>query len=388
LFDSFRMALQPTKLLLGLTLLLLFYFGGLALDLIWGESVFRWAFTAELSHFDALIGAATRLDLGLAALSPSAPNVGVVGALRGMVIDTPAALWASHPLFFVVLVSYGLTLATVFGGAIARLAATQACADTTVGLAEAARFVGARLGWLVLNPLAPLVAAGAIWLTLAVAGWALFHLPGLDVLGGLAFGLMLFGGFVAACLLLFVAFGAGLLPAALAVEGTDAFDVISRVFAFLIYRPMRYLLLSAVALVYGALTYLLVGLVVFLTLWFTRSATGVWVGEFDRLLPPPQLGQPLTPVDVDGLGVTQKATSWLIRVWSALLFGVSIAYAASYFFTAQTWVYLLLRRDVDGTAFAEYSPEPASDDTPPASDKVEPAAADDTTEAGGDDASG
>ena len=222
-----------------------------------------------------------------------------------------------------------------------------------------------------------------------MVGVVLFNIPGLNVLGGLLFALMLFAGFVAACCLVFAALGAGMLPSALAVEGTDAFDVVSRVFTFLLYRPMRYLILSVVMLIYGALTYLIVGFIVFLTLWFTRSATGVWVSDFDQLLPAAKLGQPLGELDPAGLSSTDKAASWLIRVWSALLFGVSIAYAASYFFTAQTWIYLLLRRDVDGTAFEEYAEEtqgsatfvPSSSD---AGEKIEPSELDST--ANGDDA--
>ncbi len=399
LFESFRMALQPTKLLLGLMLLLLVYFGGVGLDFIWGEQsydhsnqyielkgeyfIFEDTLQSELAGFHKLINSAARFDLGLNALASGQPsNTGIVPALRSMVIETPAWLWSKHPWFFVVFGSYVLVITMVLGGAIARLAATQACAGTTVGLFETARFTWPRTVWFVVSPLIPLLIAGVIWLLLAVAGWVLFNVPGLNVVGGLLFWLMLFGGFVAACCLIFAALGAGMLPSAMAVEGTDAFDVVSRVFTFLLYRPMRYLILSAVMLVYGALTYLIVGLIVFLTLWFTRSATGIWVNDFDQLLPAAQLGQPLGELDTAGLSSTDKAASWLIRVWSALLFGISIAYAASYFFTAQTWMYLLLRRDVDGSAFAEYAGEPESAQTvvpssADASEKIEPAPNDD-----------
>ncbi|MEM1107439.1 MAG: hypothetical protein AAGH99_01980 [Planctomycetota bacterium] len=392
LFDSFRMALQPTKLLLGLLMLLLIYFGGVGLDFIWGEQegpsnssyyIFESTLNLELAYFSQLITAAVSLDLGIGALSASsdfeAGRLGVIGALRGMVIDVPAGVWEQHPWFFVLLVSHVGLVLMLMGGSIARLAATQACAGTTVGLFETARFTLPRAAWFIVSPLISLFIAGVIWLLLAVVGVVLFNVPGLNVVGGLLFGLMLFVGFIAACCVIFAALGAGMLPSALAVEGTDAFDVVSRVFTFLLYRPIRYLLLTVVMMVYGALTYLVVGTVVFFTLWFARSATGVWVGGFDELLPVPQLGQPLGDLNTSGLSSTEKATSWLIRVWSALLFGVSIAYAASYFFTAQTWLYLLLRRDVDGTAFEEYAEEPDSQVTfvpsdAQATEKVEPAA--------------
>ncbi|MEM8738235.1 MAG: hypothetical protein AAGG38_07125 [Planctomycetota bacterium] len=448
LFESFRMALQPTKLLLGLMLLLMVYFGGVALDFIWGPQtdaagaeyrVFERTLEAELAQFDRLVSAATRLDLGLGALTtgptpPAAPRLnldsppghenaysyfidplgsaaenpggglgsnaggvfgeasgsasggtsggGVIGALRGMVIEIPAWLWSSHPWFFLLLVGYTLLLLMVGGGAIARLAATQACADTPTGLMETARFTGARAGWFAVLPLIPLAVVGAIWLLLAVVGAVLFNVPGLDVVGGLLFGGLLFAGLIGACLLIFTALGGLMLPAALAVEGTDAFDVVSRVSTFLIYRPIRYLVMTAVAVVYGALTYLLVGFVVFLALWFTRAAVGAWVGGFDRLMPVPELGQPLGVVATDEeLGATRRASGWLIHVWAGLWFGGSLAYVISYVFTAQTWMYLILRRVAEGTSFEEYSPEPVAavavgEGGGPAAEKVEPPAED------------
>ncbi len=383
LFESFRMALQPTKLLLALLGLLLVYLCGLLLDLLWGPQqvvqlielrqllptsmgglrgrttmaaeevgqyhVFARIFSAELMWFSHLIRSAAQLDLGLDGFSRPMPS-GMVVALWHMVVAEPARLWNQHPWFFVVLVSLVGVIKLVIGGMIARLAATQACLNETVGMSEAGRFVLPRAVWFVVSPLIPLLVVGVIWLTLAVVGAVLFNLPGLNLVGGLLYGLMLLGGLVSACLLAFVAVGAGMMPSALAVEGTDAFDAVSRVFTFLIYRPARYLVLLVIMLVYGALTYLIVGLVLYLAMWFTRSATGVWSEEASAMILLPGLGQPpLRGTLVEPINDTYYSTSWLIAVWSKLLFGVSIAYAISYFFTAQTWMYLLLRREVDGT---------------------------------------
>ncbi|MEO1235567.1 MAG: hypothetical protein AAFX76_02135 [Planctomycetota bacterium] len=396
LFDSFRMALQPSKLTLGLVLLLLVYFGGVALDLMWGTQtregfggveveyrVFGETLDRELAYFNQLVNSAVRLDFGVGALASGTPGItpgsgtinsggGLIGALRGMVVETPGWLWSTHPFFFVLLVGYAAALAAVIGGAIARLAATQACADTTTGLGEAWRFTWPRTGWFLVSPLIPLGVAGAFWLVLAAVGGALFNVAGLNVAGGVLFGPMIFAGLVAAVLLILVALGGPMLPSALAVEGTDAFDVVSRVSTFLLYRPVRMLALIAAAVTYGALTYLVVGLVVFLALWFTRAAAGAWGSGLEAVMVEPRLGEPLATPGSD-LGSTEQATSWLIRVWSGLWFGLSIAYVVSYFFTAQTWMYLLLRRSTEGTDFADYAPEPEDRVTVGASmEKVEP----------------
>ncbi len=369
LFESFRMALQPTKLLLALLMLLLIYFGGVALDFIWGTQigidgqtyrVFDRTMSDQLAGFAQLINAAVRLDFGFSALVGrfGYGGGGMIGGILTMLVVAPLRLWRDHPWFFVLFGALTLVVKMVLGGAIARLAAEQACLRRTVGVIEAARFTVPRAPWFVIAPLIPLGVAGVLWLIVAVAGFLLFNVPGLNVVGGLMFWAMLAGGFVVACMLVFTALGGGMLPAALAVEGTDAFDAVSRVSAFLVYRPMRYLILLIVTLVYGALTYCIVGLIVLLTLLVTRSAAGVWSDAFNTMLPVPQFGQPLAPLNTSDLSGTDEAASWLIRVWCALLFGVSLAYAISYFFTAQTWMYLLLRKAVDGSAFDECAVDP------------------------------
>lgn len=387
LFDSFRMALQPTKLLLALLMLILVYFGGLIFQFIWGPQtpevgevywIFDRVLSDELAAFGHLVTSAVNLNLGLGTITHRSPQ-GVVGALYAMVVVIPTWLWKTHPWFFVVMVLDAAIIKLVLGGAIARLAAVQACLGRNASLNETARFTWSMAFWLVVAPLIPLVVAGVIWLVLALGGGVLFNIPGLNVVGGVLFGVMLFAGLVGACVLLFTALGSGLLPSALAVEGTDAFDAVSRVFAFLIYRPMRFFFLTAVMVVYGALTYILVGLVVFLALWFTRAAAGVWASELHSYMPAPELSEFPTGAEVSDLSATGKATAWLVGAWTKLLFGVSVAYATSYFFTAQTWVYLLLRKAVDDSAFDECYVEEGANLLAAPSEKIEPVSSSEST---------
>ncbi|MEL7088050.1 MAG: hypothetical protein AAGL98_06355, partial [Planctomycetota bacterium] len=168
-----------------------------------------------------------------------------------------------------------------------------------------------------------------------------------------AFGLMILIGFVAACLLIFSALGVGMLPSALAVEGTDAFDAVSRVCTFLIYRPIRYLLLVGVTVVFGAVIYLLVGMIMYFAFWFTVHSAGAWAGDFGQLVTVQEFGRMPYRVDAQGLSTMDKGTAWLLLVWSRLWFGLSLAFVVSFFFSAQTWIYLLLRRDLEGTAFED-----------------------------------
>lgn len=389
LFSAFRMALQPAKIVLALALILLVYFGGAGLDLLWGTQpaqagvssspyrVFATVLHGELSAFSELIRAAARLDFGVGAVAVGAVaqgSAGVLGALHQMVVGVPGWAWTNHPGFFVLLTVWGLGLSVVFGAGIARLAAAEACDNRVQGLADVAQFVRLRVVWLLLAPVIPLAVVGVVWLILAVVGWVLFSVPGLNLLGGLFYGLMLLGGLVAAALLVFTGLGAGLLPASVAVEGTDAFDAVSRVFTFLICRTLRFFALSAVMLVYGALTTVLVGVVVFAAMWFTRAAAGAWTSGLADTVPGGAFGRlPGAAIDVDA-GGTARASAWMVGVWARLAFSAWVAYAVSYFFTAQVWIYLLLRREVDGTAIEElWDPAPA---VPAVEEKVEPRADD------------
>lgn len=377
LLSAFRMALQPAKIVLALILLLLVYGGGAALDLMWGIQpaktgvsgdpyrVFATVLHGELSAFSDLIRAAARLDFGVGAVAGGAVaggSAGVLGALHRMVVGVPGWAWTNHPGFFVLLSGWGLGLSMIVGGGIARLAACEACHNHPQSLPEAARFVRPRALWLLLAPVIPLAVVGVVWLILAAIGMVFFSVPGLNLVGGLLYGLLLLGGLAAAALLVFTGLGAGLLPASVAVEGTDAFDAVSRVFTFLICRTLRFFGLSAVMLVYGALTTVLVGVVVFAAMWFTRGAVGAWTSGLADAVPGGAFGRlPGAAIDVEA-GGTAQASAWMVGVWARLAFGAWVAYAVSYFFTSQVWVYLLLRREVDGTAIEEaWQEEPAAE---------------------------
>ena len=369
LFDSFRMALQPTKLLLGVMFLVLLYLGGVALDTVWGPQpgpvyvigyaeplesyrVFRQITSRELNEFHNLVHAAVHLDLGMGDLAEGHGR-GVVGSIWHMLVVVPGWVWDKHPGFFTLFGAYSLFLFMALGGAISRLAVMQACTDTSDGLFETVVFTAPRIGWLILAPAIPLACAGALCVTLAVLGAILFNVPGLNVVGSLVFGLMFLIGFAAAYLLILSAAGISMMPAALAVEGTDAFDIVSRVCTFLIFRPIRYLLLVAIVVVFGAAMYLLVGTIMYFAFWLTTTSVGMWSADFNKLILDQEFGRMPLRIDTENLSWLDRVASSLLLVWSRLWFGSTLAFVVSYVFSAQTWIYLLLRREVDGTAFSD-----------------------------------
>ncbi len=424
IFKSFRMAIRPGKLFLALLLSVLLYIGGNFFDFVWGpqvypgevdqyihqprgtfeswldaqrsdpkseltEGIFGNILASELEAFERLIASATSLDFGFRTLLSDDDTGlgGVLGALRTMVISIPSWLYCCHPGFLAVYLTYTFFWTALIGGAISRQAALQAGRSERISAFESIRFTAGRYLWYVLAPVIPAVIALVIGLLLALSGLVLFNLPVTDIAGGALFGLMLFGGFLIALLLIGLAAGGNLLYPSLAVEGTDAFDAISRCYNYVLGRPWRFLFYTAVMIVYGAIGYVFVGLVVFLTLWVTKAFVGLWAftdlsGEavtmprFDAILPDPQLGlQALfrnsnSPIlQTSGFAMV---SAWLVMVWVKLLIALMPAFAVSYYFSAQTWIYLLLRQASDGSGLDDiYQADTGSDRPMIPADKVE-----------------
>lgn len=430
IFQSFRIAVDPPKLLTSLLLVVLLFLSGKLLDTIWGgqvriddryheideytlrdrdafrqrlaivqqerqalrdagreppplQGVFSAALRYQLESFSMLVTAATGLRFGLDGLAAGiGPADGtVVGALYRMFVILPGWLWNAHPGFLVTYVLIGLLLWSLLGGAIARMAGVQAASERRISPAEAVGYARQRWVWFFLAPLLPLILALLIVLVLAAGGLVLFNLPWIDILGGLLFGIALVLAVIAALLLLLMAAGVHLMYPALAIEGTDGFDAVSRAFNYVFGRPWRWLFYNLVALVYGAITYLFIGMVLFLSLWLVQRAVSWWVfadanpdtlpgvDRFEAMLTLPRLGELTYDVAWAELSSSAKIAAGLIWVWVALLLGLMPAYAISFYFAAHTWIYLLLRRSADGAElhelYAEAPPAVAAPTSPP-----------------------
>lgn len=398
IFRSFAVATHPPKLLLALLLVLSLYLLGRLMDLGGGRyysgefaqyvmrdrasfaawranqlnpssGLFAAALELELAAFQRLVAGAAALNFGIAeGLDPSRhdPN-SVVGALREMFLTIPAWLLDIHPVFAFFYGLAGLGIWALLGGAICRLAAVHLARGTTIPAAEAVQYAAARWHWFFLAPLLPILAMLAVGILLAIAGFLLLNWPVLNMIGGLGFGLALAAGAIIALLLIAWVTGVHMVAPAIAAENTDAFDAVSRAFSYVLSRPWRWLWYTVLCLVYGALTYLFVGLVVFLTLGVTRFFVGWWMSRtagrynapwLDAALPAPLIGKFHYSIDWSALDATGKVSAGLMAVWVYILMGVLVAYAISFYIAAQTNIYLLLRQSADGTPAEEVFQSP------------------------------
>ena len=335
------------------------------------QGVFAAALSFKLDAFERLVSAATSLRFGFAQVMASTPpnRDTVVGAVQDLVITLPCWLAHAHGRFLMVWLLGATALCALLGGAVCRMAALQATRDERISIREALKFARDKWVWLFLSPLIPLLLVLLIWLPMAIVG-LVFNVPVLDVLGSIIFGLALFGGFVVALILIGLAGGFNLLYPAIAVEGSESFDALSRVYHYVFFRAWRLIFYNVVALVYGAATYLFVGALIFLILMVTQKFAGsfVWASapgvadRFELIMPPPQVGQLGYELDWSSLAGSAAVTAALIKVWSFVLVALLGAYAVSYYYCAQTWIYLLLRRAADGTEYDDVYLEPSPDE--------------------------
>ena len=271
----------------------------------------------------------------------------------------------------------------LLGGAISRIAAVQLAAEERIGWGAALRFAASKWPSYFAAPLLPLLGVVLV----AVPLWVLGLLLRLDagvVLGGLLWPLALLAGLVMALLLLGLGFGWPLMWATISTEGTDSFDALSRSYAYLFQRPLRYLFYVLVAVVLGGLGWLLVRNFAAAVIWLSYWAAG-WGSGSDRIA---------RIAEIQGVGSESGGMARfggrMIHFWASCVRFLAVGFFYGYFWTAASAIYLLLRRDVDATetdeVFLDADKSEPEHGLPPSGTDQEgaPLAADAAEEANGD----
>jgi hypothetical protein len=301
---------------------------------------------------------------------------------------------------------WGLLVWGVFGGAISRIAALKLTRDEAPGFVAALRYAVSKLSSYSLAPMIALAGAGVFAIQLLVLG-LLMQLSFFAMLAGLAWGFVLLLGFLMAILLIGALVGWPLMWATVSVEGTDAFDALSRSYAYTYQRPWRLLWYVLFAGFLAAVSMFVVRL-------FAASAIelGNWSVEWGldeqtmndvvklQLPPPaePDMAPPVAapsevvvatpgeePVIVaitdepaegkaavaPGAGVAPEAVAppglllriaaWAVDRWKLLLNALAAGYQAGFLWVSAVGVYLLLRRDIDGVEMNEVYAGPDDD---------------------------
>jgi hypothetical protein len=269
-------------------------------------------------------------------------------------VDTPGWVrWSNYLASGV----WALAVWALFGGAIARIAALYLARGETIGPIEA--LTASATKWLsaVGAPLFCLIIIAVLGAMLALVG-LMTKLGLFAVLLGLVWFVVILGGVAIAIVAIGLLLGWPLMWSTIAVERTDAFDGVSRGYAYVYQRPLHLIFFLLVAGVLGLLAQAAVSVFVDASLKATYWAVEGGAGEarLRTLLDPPQ-----TEEGQEDVGAMTWAGGKLIRFWTIGALWVARAFPMAYLFPAATGIYLLLRRLIDSTEMTEAS----YDEVPP-----------------------
>jgi hypothetical protein len=256
-----------------------------------------------------------------------------------------------------------------FGGAIARIAALDFARDERPQISEATAFSIAKFGSFFWSPIVPLIFVAVLLLCNVLLG-VVGRIPGAGpIIMGLFFALAAVSAFLVVLLLIGTIFGSLFMWPTIAMEGTDAFDAISRAFNYLYARPWKTIWCCLVASVYGLAVTLFVAVFAGWMLHIAEHTVALGMGH--RFMGVGQFLQSSIPPQ--GSSIPDLWAAIWIRVVHLTVIGLVLGFWASYKISAVTIIYSVLRRDVDGTDMSEvFLPE--AEETPAEPPAAEPPA--------------
>jgi hypothetical protein len=282
---------------------------------------------------------------------------------------------------------------SLVGGALCRMNALQFATKKRIGIFEALKFSRRQLLGYLIAPLLPLSAVlilmGFNWLLGLVASLA----PSLGVMAlSIAWGLVLFCGFLMTMLVLGIATGWPLMIAAISTEDSDGFDGLSRAFGYLFDRPWHAALFAVFSLPIFAACRILVAILIGLTVSLAANAVaeggGVEVKQLmsrlgdighDSLAGP--AGRVVGKLDAAVTGTGRfpwpgSMSEGAVIAWTCIPALLYVGFGPSFFWSATTVTYFLLRKSDDGTPLDSVVDWPAKSDSDAA---VDPAGATDSS---------
>ncbi len=381
IFRAFRIAIRPSKMLLALAALLCMYAGGRSLDVLWrfveGQkavdvtSPFVQFLRSQAQSFDVII-------TGVISGNWTFPS-GVPGGVTDFVLLNPVGAWHSSPVYFSFLFTWFLVVWAIFGGAISRIAALHVARDEVISPLRAIRFSLKALPSFIAAPLIPLIMVVIFGAVVGILGLPLY----VPYIGAILTSLLLVVAIVIGALMMFLVVGSvagfGLMYPTIAVEGSDAFDAVSRSLSHVFAAPWRLLFYTAVAVFYGTLSYLFVRLCLYVLLALVHFFTQVFVfgrGEdtWKAMWPAFEMRKLTYAPEWSTLGISDSVAAGITAFWVYLIIGLLGAYVISFYFSANTIIYMLMRRKVDATEMDAVYLDPADAETAEPQPPAQPAA--------------
>jgi len=391
IFRAFHMAVQPGKLGIALLGVVVICLAGYAMDRI-GETVVVEPDTGgemtELKvYMDNLAAPYAAVQLHITKFDGKGECTGVfttlwhagsekfhaalkelfelkLASMAQNIVDCFRALvWAitCHPIYCLIFATIQLAVMSVTGGAICRIAALQFSRGEKPGLVEALRFSTKRFTSFFFAPLVPviLIVLFAVCISLIGLLCNIPHVGGL-IMSIFTLPVLIAGALIAVALTGAIA-GFNLMFPAVAYDGCDSLDVMSRSFSYVFNRPWRMGFYSAISFVYGAVCYLFVRLFAFLLLFVTHVVLrcSVWaqnsggVNSLTAIWPEPRFMNLLGSHGSAGLSGTESWAALLVYIFLWIVVGLVVSVIITFYFSANTIIYSLMRHTVDNSALED-----------------------------------
>ena len=258
-----------------------------------------------------------------------------------------------------------LSVWAVFGGAITRMAAFKIARDETPGMPSALEYSVRRFRDYMTAPFLAVAGIGVFWF-LCVSAGAFARIPWLgEYLVALLWFLPLLAGVVMAAILVAIVVGWPFTYVTISTQGSDGFEAFSRSLNYIFSQPWRYVFHWLLALLHGGLimwvAMFLLGLAVHMTAWAVGSGMGSDgvreiissgpTGIIDASDMIPDITEDLTIIDGEPAPVSGSAR--VAGFWLYVITSIVVSFAISYFWSAATVNYFLIRRAEDRVEFEE-----------------------------------
>ena len=151
-----------------------------------------------------------------------------------------------------------------------------------------------------------------------------------------------------------------------------------RAWHYVFKKPWWMVFYTAIAAVYGAVCYMFVRFFVFLTLLVAHKSLqiGVWTestsDQADKLRaiwPEPNFMDLAGSPAVTQTNLSESTAAFIVNLYLLAVIGLVVSFIISFYFSANTIIYAILRNKVDGTglddiytALDETEPEPTIDE--------------------------
>lgn len=320
-----------------------------------GQGVFAtlWHFCAK--RFNIAIVPLLKLDTSnlFANITNAFVNIGLCAK---------AFLWAMryHTLYSLIFFTLAFPVICVAGGAICRSAVLEFARGEKAGVGEAVRFSLSKFRSFLSAPLIPaavIICFAAVIVgigSLANVPWVGEILVGLGLPGALVFGLL------TVLVITGAVGGGGIMFPAIAYEGSNGFDAISRSFMYVFTQPLWMIVYAFIATVYGTLSYLLVRFFTFMLLLVTYIFLDAGIlssaeagSKLSRIWGRPEFINLMGSGQRISAGWSESVSALFVNLWIMIVVGLVVAFVISFYFSVNTIIYSLLRNKVDGTGIDE-----------------------------------